>query len=73
MILEWKLLMCLRRRYPEIIDEVIKIIEFFTSCQSIVVTQLKFKTYYGEKDALTRKAIERIVAKLKINSSVRDH
>ena len=27
-------------------DECIKIIEFFTICQSIVVTQKKFKIYY---------------------------
>ena len=37
---------------------------FFTICQLIVVTKLKFKTYYGKKE-VTKKSIQLIVAKLK--------
>ena len=53
------------------IDERVKIIELITSCQSIVVTQRKFRTYCEKKDAQTRKSIERIVGKFKDNNSVR--
>ena len=41
------------------IDERVK------SCQLIVVTQQKFRTYYEKNDAPTRKPIGRIVAELK--------
>ena len=53
-------------------DERIKIIEIFTISQSILVTQQKFKTFYGTKDAPVSKSIGHIVAKLKINGSVSD-
>ena len=52
------------------IDERVKIIELFTSCQSIVVTQRKFRTFITKMNAPTRKSIERIVAKFKENGSV---
>ena len=55
------------------IDERVKIIELYTSCQSIVVTQRKFRTYYDKKDSPTRKSIGRIVTKFEENGFVRDH
>ena len=54
------------------IDERVKIIELFVSCQSIVETQRKFRTCYNKKNAPTRKSIERIVAKFKQNGSVKN-
>ena len=48
----------------------VKIIELFTSFQSIVVRQRKFRTYYSKKRAPTIKSIERIVAKFTENGSV---
>ena len=52
------------------VDERLKIIELFTSCQSIVVTQRKFITFITKMNAPTRKSIERIVAKFEENGSV---
>ena len=52
------------------IDELF--IDLFTNCLSIVVTPWKFRAYYEEKDARTRKFIERIVAEFKENGSVSD-
>ena len=52
------------------IDEHVKIIELFTSCQSIVVTQRKFRTFTTKMNAPIRKSVERIVTKLKENGSV---
>ena len=54
------------------VDERLKIIEFFTSCQSIMVTQQKFRTSYNKKNEPTRKSIKIILAKFNENDSVTD-
>ena len=54
------------------VDERLKIIELFTSCQSIMVTQQKFRTSYNKKNEPTRKSIKRILAKFNENDSVTD-